>query len=289
MSTRGDQRAMWARRVQSATPHSGGGATAARTRNAWLASALWALCGAAAAADDSERREAPKPCATRLSAEQSAKFRLSAQQVCLPVVEAPERAALESVHLRLFDAQGTVSVRGDATPARPAAALPRSAEPAPAPMNLPKAGLAEPRALRLAPEVDAVARRHDIDPLLLHAIAWVESRHQVDAVSRAGAQGLMQVMPATARRFGVDSNAALRQPGINLDVSASYLKTLQGRFGTDLPLVLAAYNAGEGAVERHGRRIPPYPETRGYVQQVLARYEWLSSAARAARKARVVS
>ena len=128
------------------------------------------------------------------------------------------------------------------------------------------------RALSLAPSIDAVARKHDIDPLLLHAIAHVESRHDPAARSHAGALGVMQVMPATARRFGVLEKQALQLPETNLEVSAAYLKTLQKRFGLDLPLVLAAYNAGEGAVERHGRRIPPYAETRDYVQRVLQHY-----------------
>jgi len=89
----------------------------------------------------------------------------------------------------------------------------------------------------------------------------------------------MQVMPATARRFGVGTAQSLQEPRTNLEVSASYLKTLQERFGNDLSLVLAAYNAGEGAVEKHGRRIPPYAETRSYVQQVLDHYRMLTAVA----------
>jgi soluble lytic murein transglycosylase-like protein len=89
----------------------------------------------------------------------------------------------------------------------------------------------------------------------------------------------MQLMPATAARFGVGQAHALHDSGTNLAVSAAYLKTLQQRFGNDLPLVLAAYNAGEGAVERHGRRIPPYAETQGYVTSVLDKYRRLRAAA----------
>ena len=136
------------------------------------------------------------------------------------------------------------------------------------------------RAVRLAPEIDAVARRHNIDPLLLHAIAYVESRHNPAATSRAGARGVMQVMPATGQRFGVDSAAALHDAPTNLDVSATYLKTLQQRFGSNLTLVLAAYNAGEGAVERYGRNVPQYPETQDYVRQVLAQYRSLAATAK---------
>lgn len=126
---------------------------------------------------------------------------------------------------------------------------------------------------RLASEIGSAALRFDIDPLLLHAIAHVESRHNPAAVSSAGARGLMQVMPATARRFGVtEPLRALHDPTTNLEVAAAYLKELQARFGNDLTLVLAAYNAGEGAVERYGRRIPPFPETRQYVGAVLSNY-----------------
>ncbi len=141
------------------------------------------------------------------------------------------------------------------------------------------------RAVQLAPQVDAVAQRHDIDPLLLHAIAYVESRHNANAVSHAGARGLMQVMPATGRRFGVASPGALNHAGTNLEVSATYLKNLQQRFGNDLTLILAAYNAGEGAVEKYGRRVPPYAETRDYVQKVLAQYDSLRKAAQRVMRA----
>ncbi len=124
----------------------------------------------------------------------------------------------------------------------------------------------------MAPLIDRTAQAHDIDPLLLHAIARVESRHQPRAVSHAGAHGLMQVIVPTARRFGVGEANELHDPQTNLQVSARYLKTLQQRFGNDLTLVLAAYNAGEGAVEKHGRRVPPYRETQGYVRKVLSEY-----------------
>jgi lysozyme len=138
------------------------------------------------------------------------------------------------------------------------------------------------RAIALAPDIDATARQHDIDPLLLHAIAHVESRHNTNAVSPAGALGLMQVMPATAQRFGVSKASELHDARTNLNISATYLKKLQTRFGNDLPLVLAAYNAGEGAVEKYGRNIPPYKETQNYVREVLARYSLLSTASKQA-------
>jgi lysozyme len=190
----------------------------------------------------------------------------------------------EARHLQLFDGAGTIVVLGQPV------SLASQAEPAaPAPLGKPARSAATPRsgqrALQLAPAVDEVARRHDIDPLLLHAIAHVESRHDTRATSPAGARGVMQVMPATARRFGVAAAQALQEPRTNLEVSASYLKTLQRRFGNDLMLVLAAYNAGEGAVEKYGRRVPPYAETQSYVRQVLAHYRRLSAVARQASSA----
>jgi len=135
----------------------------------------------------------------------------------------------------------------------------------------------------LSPLVDAVARRNEIDPLLLHALIHVESRHRTDAVSPAGARGPMQLMPQTAARFGVHVPAHLHEAPFNLAAGAAYLKMLQGEFGGDLDLALAAYNAGEGAVRRHGGRIPPYPETQAYVRDVRAmhrrlRAEWESEA-----------
>ena len=186
----------------------------------------------------------------------------------------------ESAHLQLFARGGVVAAEvRQAAGERPAQLQPqadrapstqawssRRTTAGPLPLKQPL------RAISLAPAIDAVARKHDIDPLLLHAIAHVESRHDPAARSHAGALGVMQVMPATARRFGVAEKQALHVPDTNLEVSAAYLKTLQKRFGLDLPLVLAAYNAGEGAVERYGRRIPPYAETRGYVQRVLQQY-----------------
>ena len=135
------------------------------------------------------------------------------------------------------------------------------------------------RAVALATDVDAVARAHDIDPLLLHAIAHVESRHNAAVVSPAGALGVMQVMPATGRRFGAVHAGALHDARTNLEASAAYLKFLQRRFDSDLRLVLAGYNAGEGAVEKHGRRVPPYRETQRYVVDVLSQYERLQAVA----------
>ena len=111
--------------------------------------------------------------------------------------------------------------------------------------------------------VEDAASRHRVDPLLVHAVIAVESRHRPDAVSPAGAQGLMQLMPGTARILGVVDPF---DPRANVEAGVAYLRRLADEFGT--VLALAAYNAGPGAVREHGG-VPPFPETRGYVRSVL--------------------
>jgi len=113
------------------------------------------------------------------------------------------------------------------------------------------------------------ARRHGLEPELVLAVVAVESGFQPTAVSRKGAQGLMQLMPATARSLGV---ADVFDPASNLDGGARHLSALVAQYGGDLQRALAAYNAGAGAVERH-KGVPPYAETRQYVKKVLGRYE----------------
>ncbi len=119
-----------------------------------------------------------------------------------------------------------------------------------------------------------VARSFGIDPDFMRSLVQTESAYNPNAASPKGARGLMQIMPATARRFGLAApERALQDPVTNLTVGATYLKTLQRRYGNNLPLILAAYNAGEGAVARYGARVPPYRETTAYVTRVLARYQ----------------
>lgn len=137
-------------------------------------------------------------------------------------------------------------------------------------------GLAELRshALPAKPEtayrdlIDRVARQHAVNPELVAAVVRVESAFDPWAVSGRGARGLMQVLPATARRFEVDA-ARLHDPEQNLLAGVRYLSWLDQRFDGDLQRVLAAYNAGEAAVEEHGG-MPPFPETRDYVRRVIA-------------------
>jgi hypothetical protein len=116
--------------------------------------------------------------------------------------------------------------------------------------------------------IDRHADAKKIDPVLVHAVIRAESAYRVDAVSSKGAVGLMQVMPVTGKRFGVSD---LASPENNLQAGTAYLRYLLDRFD-NLPLALAAYNAGEGAVIRAGLRIPDYPETRGYVQGIMRNY-----------------
>ncbi|HVS04236.1 MAG TPA: lytic transglycosylase domain-containing protein [Thermoanaerobaculia bacterium] len=115
--------------------------------------------------------------------------------------------------------------------------------------------------------IHAAARRHEVNPQVVAAMMRVESAHQPRAVSHKGARGLMQLMPATAARFGVGVDE-LFDPQRNVEAGVRYLRWLVDRFGDDPPRVLAAYNAGEGAVERYGG-VPPYRETQGYVHRIL--------------------
>jgi soluble lytic murein transglycosylase-like protein len=142
----------------------------------------------------------------------------------------------------------------------------------------PAAGPADPRLVHrrrelFAPLVLAAADAHGLPVALLQAIIEVESNFNAAAVSPQGALGLMQLMPQTARYLQVRD---ARDPAANIDGGARYLKELLARFGNDLPLALAAYNAGPSAVQRSGA-IPAYAETQRYVPRVIARYHSLQS------------
>lgn len=116
---------------------------------------------------------------------------------------------------------------------------------------------------------EEVARAHGLEVALLHAMISVESRYDPKIVSRAGAVGMMQLMPATAKRYGVTDSYDAAQ---NMHGGARYMRHLLKMFNNDVSLALAAYNAGEHAVIRHGNSIPPFPETRNYVPKVLGYY-----------------
>lgn len=131
---------------------------------------------------------------------------------------------------------------------------------------------------RFSELIEAAARNAALDPALVHAVIAVESGYDPEARSPKGAIGLMQVLPETASRYGVTDPAS--SPEANLRAGTRYLRYLMQLFDDRLELVLAAYNAGEHAVLRHGNRIPPYRETQRYVPAVMARYlEWREPAA----------
>jgi soluble lytic murein transglycosylase-like protein len=141
---------------------------------------------------------------------------------------------------------------------RPAAER-TSAPAAPPPGSAGVSGIAE--------TVDRIARQNQLSPRLVHSVIQVESNYDANAVSPKGAQGLMQLIPSTARRFGVSN---VFDPADNIQGGARYLKYLLGMYNGDEVLALAAYNAGEAAVSRYGG-VPPFPETQGYVARVRQR------------------
>src|SRR5439155_6800701 len=112
--------------------------------------------------------------------------------------------------------------------------------------------------------VASIAGKHELEPLLVDSVIRVESNYNPYAISPKGAMGLMQLIPGTARRFGVSDTF---QPRQNIEGGVRYLKYLMQLYGGDERLALAAYNAGEAAVGKY-KGIPPYPETRNYVYQV---------------------
>lgn len=122
---------------------------------------------------------------------------------------------------------------------------------------------------KLSGTIKRIAKRHQLSPELVHAMIMVESAYNPQAISKAGAQGLMQLMPATAHRFGVSDPY---NPTENINGGTKYMKHLLNMFENNLPLALAAYNAGENAVIKYNNRIPPYKETRNYVKKVLKHF-----------------
>ncbi|MDP2321039.1 MAG: lytic transglycosylase domain-containing protein [Acidobacteriota bacterium] len=135
--------------------------------------------------------------------------------------------------------------------------------PAPAaPVGVPDAVLA---ARPFADLISAVAATHQVDARLIHAVIEQESNYQARARSKKGARGLMQLMPATARQYGVRDSY---DPKANLEAGVRHLKDLLSRL--ELPTALAAYNAGEGTIRRYGG-LPPFPETQNYVRRILQR------------------
>jgi soluble lytic murein transglycosylase-like protein len=131
---------------------------------------------------------------------------------------------------------------------------------APAPLATAAAGDA------VRQQISAAASEFSIDPKLVEAVAWRESRFEQSARSKRGATGVMQLMPGTARDLGVDATDMTQ----NVRGGALYLRQMLGQFGGDVKLALAAYNAGPAAVRKHGG-VPPYAETQAYVTAILGR------------------
>lgn len=123
--------------------------------------------------------------------------------------------------------------------------------------------------LKYSPLIAEAASKYNIDAKLLHAVILAESAYDSHAVSSAGAVGLMQLMPETARRYGVSDRKDASQ---NIDGGTRYLRDLLNLFDSNLQLAVAGFNAGEGAVRKYNNSIPPYPETQSYVKQVLSIY-----------------
>jgi soluble lytic murein transglycosylase-like protein len=121
----------------------------------------------------------------------------------------------------------------------------------------------------LTTEINRAALIYHLDPALLYAVIATESGFEANAVSRKGAMGLMQLMPETARRYGVTDPF---NPAQNIQAGTQHLNNLLKRFGNNLNLALAAYNSGEINVLKYGTRIPPFPETKAYVPKVIGLY-----------------
>lgn len=131
------------------------------------------------------------------------------------------------------------------------------------PADIPTSG--DPQLDRIIFEV---GEKQGVDPRFIHAVIWQESRYVTHARSHAGAQGLMQLIPATAERFGCDDP---NDPVKNITAGTKYLSWLLKRFSGNVELALAGYNAGEGAVDKYAG-IPPYNETQNYVKIISKRY-----------------
>src|SRR4028118_489833 len=131
------------------------------------------------------------------------------------------------------------------------------------PTDIPTSGDAE-----IDQMIFRASKEYGVDPRLIHAVTYQESRYKIDAESHAGAKGLMQMMPATAARFAVEGKTGVEQ---NVYAGTKLMRWLLKRFDGNVKLALAGYNAGEGSVDKYDG-IPPYPETENYVRKIVANY-----------------
>jgi soluble lytic murein transglycosylase-like protein len=228
--------------------------------------------------------DATVPCAP----EPEAVYRLAAPPAAAVASAAIAAAFAASGGAPLDAAHGahgaeTAASAAPAMPALPAGAgaASNAAPPAPAqnsrpqPARAPSPRLGFDRSLGVprtpyGKQIYKIALRYALNPLMMAAVVEAESDFNPRAVSRKGACGLMQVLPSTARRFGLHRRRDLFNPLKNLETGARYLRWLIDRFGDDAARVLAAYNAGEGSVERFGG-LPPFRETRDYVSSIFTR------------------
>jgi len=221
------------------------------------------------------------PLAAPAPREEPAKPAEAPKPVGPEVAKAAEAEAAKPAPVPASAAPAPIPAPAPSAPAAPATPAPAAAAaPAPAPLSnlerLRQAAdlLAEANVAMGAPKspygqlIYDIAVRHSINPQLVAALIHVESAFNARAVSPKGACGLMQLLPGTARRFGVTKKKDLFDPKKNLEAGVKYLKWLTNRFGGDVQKTLAAYNAGEGAVDRFGG-IPPYRETQNYVQKIF--------------------
>jgi hypothetical protein len=180
--------------------------------------------------------------------------------LALLIVESGHSASANSI--RVVYQEGVVHFTN--APASPGPLMPEG----PA-TESPRVEMPEPKAGRYAAEIREAAERYGVEPRLVEAMISVESAFNPRAVSRKGARGLMQLMPQTAASLGVRNSFDPRE---NVRGGVRYLRNLLDRYGGNIPLALAAYNAGPQVVEGYGG-IPPYPETVQYVQRILGLYQ----------------
>jgi soluble lytic murein transglycosylase-like protein len=197
---------------------------------------------------------------------------MSLLRICVAVLalSLPLSARADGGIVSFVDAGGVLNLSNVAEDLRARTPLANAALSQRAMRESSASGATRDRSPRYRAIILQAADQHGIDAALLHAVIAVESAFNANAVSRRGAGGLMQLMPNTARRYGV---ADVFDPADNVRAGAIYLTELLKLFDNDLQLTLAAYNAGEGAVLKYGRRIPPYRETVAYVPKVIAAYD----------------
>jgi soluble lytic murein transglycosylase-like protein len=198
-------------------------------------------------------------------------LRTAAALLALAAASGPALAQKQSTEVRVPDSSGSLVVDFAKKPDAPAETKvePKPAEEPAAPPHGEPGHLCRTGDSVADAAVNEAAGAYGLDPCLVVAVMGAESGFRRLAVSPKGACGYMQLMPETARRFGVVDIFDTRQ---NILAGTRYLRWLLDRFGGSLELALAGYNAGEGAVERYGRKIPPFFETQNYVRIITRRY-----------------